>query len=276
MQQPVLVQAGQIERYEDFSSQHCPPRHVDVWLPPGYAAGSERYPVLYMHDGQNLFDPALAFIGVDWGMDEAITRLVEAKMFSGAIVVGIWNTPERRREYMPQKPLLLPASTALLTEFSADNGGPPRSDAYLRCLVEEIKPLIDGRYRTLPEREHTAVMGSSMGGLVSLYAICEYPTVFGLAGCLSTHWPIGGNRLVDYFGSALPRPPGQRIYFDYGTATLDASYEPYQLRMDALMAQAGYVHGHDWLTQKFERAEHSERAWRARVDIPLRFLFGVP
>ncbi len=274
MQQPVIVQEGQLERYENFSSQHIPSRHIDVWCPPGYAESNARYPVIYMHDGQNLFDPELSFIGVDWGIDEAVTRLIEAGVFSGAIVVGIWNSPERRREYMPGRPLLLPASAALLSEFSAVNGGPPLADAYLRFLVEEAKPLIDAHYRTLPEREHTAVMGSSMGGLVSLYAICEYPAVFGRAGCLSTHWPIGGTLLVDYFGNALPAPQDHRIYFDYGTRTLDASYEPYQLRMDGLMAQAGYVHGQSWLTQKFEQAEHSERAWRARVDIPLRFLFG--
>jgi predicted alpha/beta superfamily hydrolase len=271
----VIVQDGQIERYADFVSQHIAPRHVDVWCPPGYAESARRYPVIYMHDGQNLFDPTLAFIGVDWGMDEAITRLMADGTFGGAIVVGIWSSPERSRDYMPQKPLLLSASPAPLTEFSAERGGPPRSDAYLRCLVNEVKPLIDARYRTLPEREHTAVMGSSMGGLVSLYAICEYPAVFGLAGCLSTHWPIGGTSLVDYFGAALPPAAGHRIYFDYGTATLDASYEPYQLRMDALMARAGYVLGQSWLTEKFEGAEHSERAWRARVDIPLRFLFGL-
>jgi predicted alpha/beta superfamily hydrolase len=111
-----------------------------------------------------------------------------------------------------------------------------------------------------------------MGGLISLYALTEYPSVFGRAGCVSTHWPIGGSLLVDYFGNVLPRPGDHRIYFDYGTETIDADYEPYQLRMDALMQAAGYERGADWITQKFEGAEHSERAWRARVDVPLKFL----
>lgn len=262
-----------IRRYADFASRFVEARNVDVWCPHGYAEFTRtRYPVLYMHDGQNLFDPALAFGGVDWGIDGAITRLTCNQQIPAPIVVGVWNTPRRRQDYMPQKPLASPKTQDLRARFIQENGGPPQSDAYLKFLVEELKPFIDSEYRTLPDQPHTLIMGSSMGGLASLYALVEYPHVFGRAGCLSTHWPIGEDLVLDWLGAALPRPGAHRLYFDFGTETLDAGYEPYQRRMDAILQAAGYVQGRDWMTQKFEGAEHSEKAWRARVHIPLSFL----
>ncbi len=264
---------GAIARHADFPSRYIASRHVDVWRPPEDGSGSAtRYPVIYMQDGQNLFDPALSFIGVDWGMDEAMTRLIREKRCPGAIIVGIWNSPLRLREYMPQTPLMSSQGQRVLSRFIEQTGGKPLSDGYLKFLVEELKPFVDARYPTLPDPAHTWVMGSSMGGLISLYALIEYPDVFGGAGCLSTHWPIGEGTLVDALGAVLP-PAGQhRLYFDYGTETLDADYEPWQQRMDEWLRTAGYREGQDWLTRKFEGAEHSERAWRERVDWPLAFL----
>ncbi|HJW46870.1 MAG TPA: alpha/beta hydrolase-fold protein, partial [Lysobacter sp.] len=148
------------------------------------------------------------------------------------------------------------------------------SDDYLKFVVTELKPFIDATYRTRKGRDDTFVMGSSMGGLISLYAVAEYPEVFGGAGAVSTHWPIGDGIVIDWLGAHLPSPRNHRIYYDFGTATLDAQYEPYQRRMDALMPAHGYVEGRNWTTRKFEGAEHSERAWRARVDVPLVFLLG--
>lgn len=263
---------GDLSRYENFPAQHIAARHVDVWCPPGYDSGTTRYPVIYLHDGQNLFDPAGSFLGIDWGIDEALGRLMAAGVTAGAIAVGVWHSPQRRLDYMPQRPLMTEQARPLLDQFTQEQGDAPQSDAYLRFMVEELKPFVDATYRTLPDRAHTSVMGSSLGGLISLYAVTEYPAVFGGAGCVSTHWPIGGSWLVDYFGGALPRPGGHRFYFDFGTETFDAAYEPYQLQMDALMQVAGYRRGVDWVTQKFAGAEHSERAWRARVDVPLKFL----
>lgn len=248
------------------------PQIVDVWLPPGYEQSTEAYPVLYMHDGQNLFDPALATIGVDWGVDEAVIRLMEAGLGRGILVVGIWHSSRRWQDYMPQGfwPLAPPEARELLHR----HGGPPTADAYLAFLVHHIKPLVDNHYRTRGDRARTWLMGSSMGGLSSLYGVECYPDVFGAAACLSTHWPAGGNALVDYLGSRLPPPGAHRFYFDYGTETLDAAYEPYQRRFDGHLRAAGYRHGRDWLTQRFAGAEHSERAWRQRLDIPLRFLLA--
>jgi predicted alpha/beta superfamily hydrolase len=272
---PLSDNSGVIQRYTAFPSRYFEPRNVDIWSPPGYDQDlTARYPVIYMHDGQNLFDSAIAFTGNDWGIDEAITRLIQQGYTRGAIVVGVWNGPRRWPDYMPQKLLEAPEGQELRARFIQEQGISSRSDDYLRFLVEELKPCIDEQYRTLPDQSHTFVMGSSMGGLASLYALEEYPQVFSRAGCLSTHWPAGGDLLVDYLGARLPPPGTCRLYFDYGTATLDALYEPYQLRFDAILLQHGYQPGQDWITLKFENAEHNESAWRARVEIPLRFLLN--
>ncbi|MFZ5637845.1 MAG: alpha/beta hydrolase-fold protein [Pseudomonadota bacterium] len=272
---PPLAATGETESWQDVPSRYVGARNVDVWLPPSYGRDPQRrYPVLYMHDGQNLFDPALAYTGVDWDIDGAMTRLIERGEIREAIVVGVWNTPLRPVEYMPKAPVLdrLVADRAPASEV--DRADEIRSEAYLRFLVEELKPFIDARYRTLPGRSDTAIMGSSMGGLISLYAVARHPGVFGSAGAVSTHWPICDGCTVDWFAKHLPRPGAHRLYFDHGTATLDAQYPPYQAKMDAAMRKAGWREGRDWIVRRFEGAEHNEAAWRVRVDIPLRFLLA--
>ena len=128
-------------------------------------------------------------------------------------------------------------------------------------------------------KKHTFIAGSSMGGLISLYAICEYPKVFGGAACLSTHWPgvfyTDKNPIPEqffkYLKKKLPNPNNHKIYFDFGTATLDAMYEPYQIEVDKIMKQKGYT-SKSWITKKFEGEDHSEVAWAKRLHIPLVFL----
>lgn len=273
---PISDGSGMLDRYTDLSFPTNEPRTVEVWCPPGYTmSGDVRYPVLYMHDGQNLFDLALAYGGVDWGIDEAMLRLIRERGLPGAIIVGVWNSGDGRwLDYMPQQPAQLPAVQAAFDQWGRAAGALIRSDGYLKFLVEELKPFVDATYRTLPDQPHTLVMGSSMGGLISLYALEQYPHVFGGAGCLSTHWPAGGAPLVDDLGAHLPPPGRHKLYFDYGTATLDALYEPFQQRMDSHLAAAGYTRDVDWMTLKFEGAQHNEAAWRARVGGPLRFLLG--
>jgi alpha-amylase len=267
--------AGRIETMPAISSKFVAPRQVDVWLPPGYDANpSARYPVIYMHDGQNLFDPAISYGGSSWEVDRALCHLIQAGKTKGAIVVGIWNTGlGRMYDYMPQK-AIVGSEVRLYAGGPVISASPVRSDAYLKYLVEELKPAVDRAYRTQPERAHTIVMGSSMGGLISAYAMSEYPNVFGGAGCVSTHWPAADGGVIDYVAKHLTPPGTNRWYFDFGTATLDALYEPYQQRMDEVMRRAGYTEGRDWLTKKFPGAEHSEKSWRTRVEIPLLFLLG--
>jgi len=273
---PPIEATGTLESWQDVPSAHVAARNVDVWLPPGYSANPrKRYPVVYMHDGQNLFDPSLSYYTrTDWGVDETMTKLAAEGRVREAIVVGVWNTPLRLQEYMPRKAVAgeaLPIGVDGMGELGASS---IVSDAYLAFLVEELKPFIDATYRTRRGRDDTFVMGSSMGGLISLYAIAQYPQVFGGAGALSTHWPIGNGVVIDWLASHLPDPRTHRLYFDHGTATLDARYAPYQQRMDAIVRNHGYAEGRNFMSRVFEGAGHSESAWRQRVDVPLEFLLG--
>ncbi len=269
-----------IHRIESFPSRHTSARHVDLWTPPGYAAGNQRYPVLYMHDGQHALDPATAKHGITWGVREAVTGLMAEGAIPGCIIVAVWSGAQRRRDFMPQG-LFEGREGEALRRFLAAKfpagyiEGSPASDGYLRFLVEELKPIIDARYRTLPDQPNTFVMGSSMGGLISLYAVERYPDVFFGSACLSTHWVAGENLLVDYLGERVPAPDKHRLYFDFGTISLDAGYEPFQIRMDGWLEKAGYIRGQNWTTLKFEGATHTEAAWRERVHLPLRFHLGV-
>lgn len=277
-----VVSKGTVVRHELFNSRYVPARNVDVWLPEGYSP-RKKYPVIYMQDGQMLFDSTINWNHQEWGVDETLSRLVAMRKVRPCIVVGIWNTPDRRVEYYPARAFdLLPEDVqAGLRKDIGDSTAAPRSDAYLRFMVEELKPFIDSVYATKKDRKNTFVMGSSMGGLISMYAICEYPGVFGGAACLSTHWPGSIFRndpriakgFTDYLAMRLPDPASHRFYFDYGTATLDAWYEPYQKEVDQLLSARGYT-ARNWVTLRFEGAEHSERAWRKRLDGPMVFLLG--
>jgi predicted alpha/beta superfamily hydrolase len=269
---PSLGVTGTIKRHPNFPSRHVDARNIDVWLPPDYATSDRRYPVLYVHDGQNAFDPATSFGGVDWAFDETMTRLITAKRIKSAIVVAIWNTPKRFQEYMPRKALTSDSLLATGVPGRDVLPGPVLSDAYLRFLTTEVKVFIDRTYRTRADRENTFIMGSSMGGLIALYAISELPGVFGGAACLSTHWPAGNGATVGYFRTHVPRRDDHRLYFDRGSATLDSLYAPYQAQVDAIMRAARYTEGENVMSLVFEGAEHSERAWRTRLEQPLLFL----
>ena len=271
---PSLGVTGDRRMHAGFPSALVAPRNVEVWLPPGYGKDpAARYPVIYMQDGQNVLDPATSMGGVDWGADETMTKLIAARQVRPAIVVGVWNTSKRFPEYMPQKAMRGD------TSISTGIGGPPITgeviaDRYLKFLVTELKPFIDRTYRTRAGRADTFIMGASMGGLISAYAVGEYPAVFGGAGCLSTHFPIGDGSVIEYLRDAMPDPATHRFYFDHGTETLDAHYAPFQQRADAVMRAAGYADGRNLMTRVFQGAEHNERAWRVRLEQPLRFLLG--
>lgn len=265
---------GRIDRIDNFLSKFVIPRRVDIWTPPSYSADTlQRYKVLYMHDGENVFDSSSSvWSQVDWGIDETVTRLTDEGKIMPTMVVALWSTNIRASEYMPQK-LPETASTAILRKmlFKRDQTE-ICSDNYLRFIVEEVKPYIDKHYRTLVGMEDTSIMGASMGGLISMYAVCEYPQIFSGAGCVSTHFPVGRGIALRYMADHLPDPKNHRFYFDFGTRTVDKNYEKYQKRADVLMAKAGYRQAENWITMKFEGHEHSEKDWRKRVHIPLEFL----
>ncbi|WP_353228780.1 alpha/beta hydrolase-fold protein [Novosphingobium sp.] len=269
---------GTLVQISAFPSALVTPRQVSIWLPAGYATSGRRYPVVYFHDGQNLFDPATAYGGKTWGVAETLSA-----MHVDAIVVGIWNTKQRGREYFPAKvfALLPPDQQA---NAVATHGGAPLSDAYLQFIVTELKPAIDRAYRTRPGRADTSMAGSSMGGLISLYAMAEYPQVFGQVACLSVHWPMSDPRKSDpavvtaawagYLKTSHWQPGQNRLYMDHGTLTLDSFYRPYAERMEAALPQMGWQRDKNWVSRVFEGGAHDEASWRARLATPMQFLLG--
>jgi enterochelin esterase-like enzyme len=282
------VSSGKIERIADFKSEFVTARNIDVWLPYNYS-DAKKYSVLYMHDGQMLYDAEATWNKQAWEVDEVVSNLLKDNKIDDVIVVGIWNgVTTRHMDYFPQKPFESLTQTQQDSIYKANrsNGqnvfnGKVNSDNYLKFIVKELKPLIDKKYSVHRDKKHTFIAGSSMGGLISMYAICEYPNVFGGAACLSTHWPgiftVENNPIPEafynYLKTNLPNPKNHRIYFDYGTATLDAMYEPLQLKVDEVMKAKGY-NSLNWSTNKFEGEDHSEKAWQKRLHIPLEFLLG--
>lgn len=282
------VSSGKIERIADFKSEFVTSRNIDIWLPDNYS-DAKKYSVLYLHDGQMLFDAEATWNKQSWEVDEVVTSLLKDNKIDDVIVVGIWNgVTTRHMDYFPQKPFESLTQTQQDSIYKANrsNGqnvfnGKVNSDNYLKFIVKELRPLIDKKYSVHRDKKHTFIAGSSMGGLISMYAICEYPNVFGGAACLSTHWPgifnVENNPIPEafynYLKTNLPNPKNHRIYFDYGTATLDAMYEPLQLKVDEVMKTKGY-NSLNWSTNKFEGEDHSEKAWQKRLHIPLEFLLG--
>ena len=273
------VAGGRIDRINNFPSKNIQPRNVDICIPASYSP-SKKYAVLYMHDGQMLFDSANNWNHQEWQADETMAKGIAENKWQECIIVGIWNNGAfRHSEYFPEKPIAYLPQAFRDTLIKKDLKGKPQSDNYLLFLVNELKPYVDSHYSTYTDAPHTFIAGSSMGGLISMYAICEYPAVFGGAACLSTHWPgtlpIGKGECPDaflnYLTTHLPDPKNHKIYFDYGTATLDSFYKPFQLRADAIMKAKGYS-SKNWITREFVGADHSERAWSQRLDIPFYFL----
>lgn len=284
---PVVFSPGRLALFEAFPSRHVAARKVYVWTPRGYEAGRERLDVVYMADGQSLFRPDDAFNHQTWQVAEHLQALIDAGAVRPAMIVGVWNTPLRGREYAP----IGGQDARGQARLAADWGGEVLSDAYVRFVAEELKPFVDSRYRARPDPAHTHLMGSSMGGLISLDSLILRPDLFGASACLSTHWPIRspvalgetdrsesiriGQAFLTWVDANLPTPGGHRLYFDHGDQGLDAYYAPFQARMDDILKRHGYVDGVDSLSLVFPGADHNEQAWRARVDRPLSFLLGA-
>jgi len=279
---------GIINRIDSFPTKFISPRTVDIWLPSNYSK-SKKYSVIYMHDGQMLFDATTTWNKQEWRIDDVITKLSVENKIENVIVVAIWNIPNlRHNDLFPKKPLenLTRKQQDLILEKAKKFGytfafEAVNSDNYLKFIVEELKPFVDTNFSVYTDANHTAIMGSSMGGLISMYAICEYPQVFGKAACLSTHWigfrefennPIPES-FFSYMKEKLPNPKSQKLYFDYGTETLDADYLKYEYRVDEILKEKGYDSTNS-KNLKFEGENHSEASWQKRVPIPIEFMFG--
>jgi predicted alpha/beta superfamily hydrolase len=227
-------------------------RDLIVWLPPSYAKQkSKRYPVLYMHDGQNIIDPQTSFIGYDWHVDEVADSLIRSGAIEEIIIVGIYNSPDRIPEYSDTE----------------------KGKAYARFVVNKVKPLIDSTYRTKPDRRNTAVMGSSMGGLISFLFVWWYPEVFSKAGCLSSVFDNRAASALNLIREERMKKRDVKIYFDCGGSGGDGNLKPGMDEITEIMKEKGYNEGTDFISFFDPKAEHSERAWASRVWRPIIFLF---
>ena len=280
-QEPVAttqkVSYGTLESFPQFQSQYIESRGVTVWLPDHYVKG-EPCDVLYMHDGQMLFDATSTWNNQEWKVDEVIGHLIAEGKIRRCIVVGLDNTKNRLNDYFPtQCYRYVPEE-----KRQGVNVDDAKGDQYLQFLVKEVKPFIDARYKPLTGREHTFVMGSSMGGLISLYALCEYPQVFGGAVCMSTHlsmnffnpsfdnesWAAGFRKYVE---EKLPAANTCLLYMDRGDVELDGTYAPYQDMMDAMLWGKGWDENH-FMSLVFKGHKHMETFWAERLDKPYMFL----
>jgi predicted alpha/beta superfamily hydrolase len=230
-------------------------RDVDIFLPPTYASTRWRYPVVYMHDGQNLADPHRAFAGT-WQLPRALWQL--AQRGREAIVVGIPNSgAERLREYSP---------------FPDERLGGGRGDAYVAFIERTLKPLVDKRVRTMPEREFTGIFGSSMGGLISLYSFFRAPATFGFAGAMSPSLWFGDRGIIKYIEQD-GRPPG-RLYVDTGTEEGATTLQDAR-RLAQVLEHGGYVRGESLLFSVVQGGRHEEEHWADRLAPALEFLLPV-
>lgn len=244
---------GTVKYHRQFKADSLKPRDIVVWLPPSYYEKSEkRYPVLYMHDGQNIFDPATSAFGYDWRLDEVADSLIRTGSLQEIIIVGIYNTQDRSREY----------SHSVL------------GYTYMDFIVSTLKPFIDTEYRTMPGKENTANGGSSLAGLISLMLVWNYPDIFSKAACISPAFKISGFNYVDTVINYSGKKKEINLYIDNGGVGLELELQPGVDEMLGALQNKGYELGEDILWYIDLNASHSEAAWAARIWRPLLFFFG--
>ncbi len=226
-------------------------RDVIVWLPPSYEKNIKKhYPVLYMHDGQNIFDPSTAFTGYDWRVDEVADSLIRMKIIEEIVIVGIYNSPDRLPEYS-----------------DSDLGA-----AYMSFVINTVKPLIDSTYRTKSGKEHTGIIGSSLGGLSSLLFAWKRSDVFGMAGCMSTSFWYDDEKTLKEVREYSGQKKNIKIYLDCGgrEKELISGYK----RMVEILKTKGFKKGKDLDYTLDSKGTHSEHYWAKRVWRPLVFMYG--
>lgn len=281
----INLESGTLQRIDSFPSKNIETRPVDIWLPEGYTK-EKKYAVLYMHDGQMLFDSTKTWNKQEWKVDEWASKLQKKGTTKDFIVVAPHNIPKIRwNDYFPAKAMNYVSEEdkskiqALAKQTNANTY--LNADGYLKFLVQELKPYIDKNYSVLTYKENTVISGSSMGGLISMYAISEYPEVFGAAACISTHWPGAGvtddnplpEAIFAYMKDHIPSPKDHKLYFDYGNKTLDAYYPQYAPKVDSIYRSSGYS-DKNFKNLFFENKDHSENSWNQRLEIPLTFLLA--
>lgn len=275
---------GRIDRHYIYSPQMKDTVTVDVWLPRLYLENpASDFPVIYMHDGQNLFDVTTTWNRQSWEMDSVVTAMTEKDLIRTPVIVGVHSVARTRvADLMPERPL---KGTEILETLDREQlkNTPLRGDAYASFVATTLRDSIENQYHVLTGPENRYVMVSSMGGLMSVYIMCEYPDVFGKAACLSTHW-VGSvekytdgyeafpQAMYDYVKKYIPTDGKHAIYFDRGTATLDASYGKWDDKIISLVESMGYTRPNRLDSMVAPGAAHEENAWKERVDHPLLFL----
>lgn len=279
---PFSVSSGELYRIELFSPEMNETIKVDVWTPEGYNKNN-KYPIIYMHDGQNLFDASSTWNHQAWEIDSVAGEhmLSESGSMKPAIIVGIHSTyTTRLGDLMPEKPLQYLQNDTIKSFIDMMCRGNYRADEYLGFIVNTLKPVIDSNFASDTSLIATSIMGSSMGGLISIYGMCEYPNVFGSAACLSTHWTgaLGGNddfptAMRRYLTEKLPQDSIHRLYMDNGDCPYDSVYTPYFYQMVELADSLGYK-GSRLAYDIYAGHSHNEHSWSRRVKIPLEFLLA--
>lgn len=279
--------ARQIE-WTGLDAGALPAMNVTVWLPPGYdAAEARRYPVLYMWDGQNLFDPAKTHYSKAWMVQDVLGGMVAAGAAEPHIVVGVGSPPgaDRYRVYLATPLYHGMAGDPGLQANMRMAGGIPAGESMLAWTADVLKARVDREFRTKPGPGDTTIVGASMGGLMACYAAVERPEVFGRAGCVSAHFALADPELAkqhapaiekawtDYLAARLGPPNGRRVWMDHGTATLDAYYAPWQRAVARDFASHGWREGEDYTARVYEGAEHDENFWRQRMPEMLAWLW---
>jgi predicted alpha/beta superfamily hydrolase len=253
------VTTPQLRKHEQFRSRFLRnQRDLIVYTPPGYEEQQwRRFPVLYLHDGQNLFDGATSFIpGQDWHVGQTADDCIQTGKVEPLIIVGMYNTKARIREYTP-------------THVPKLGGG--RADRYAKFLLEEVKPFIEREYRALTGSQYNGIGGSSLGGLVSLYLGLKHSRMFGKIAALSPS--VWWNQFVIHrFAQAATVEPRPRIWLDIGTREGQRIVQDVEKFRDVLL-EKGWKFGEDLHYERIEGAEHNEAAWAQRVGPFLQFLY---
>lgn len=241
---------GDVRYHREIEGEGLLPRDLIVWLPDGYTNSSDRYNVLYMHDGQNIIDPATSSFGVDWQVDETMSTLIASGEFPPTIVVGIYNTVQRTQDYTPGK----------------------QADSYLELIRNTIKPLIDSTYRTKPERANTFIAGSSYGGMISMQAIWENSDLFSAALCFSPAFKTDAFNYVTKVRNTVNPPNNIFIYLDNGGVGLEAILQSGIDEIMPVLQEKGLIENEHWVFIQDVEARHFEGDWAKRFPNALRLL----
>lgn len=252
-QQNSIGITGQVRLHKSIEGQGLKPRDVVVWLPPGYNEGNQSYPVLYLQDGQNIFDPATSAFGKEWRADETADSMIRAGVLRPMIIVGIYNTSDRSDEYLPWR----------------------KNKDYQHFLVHTLKPFIDQQYRTRKEAKHTFIGGASAGATLAFIMVWEHPDVFSRAICMSPAFrnPEGFNDAFNYIPTVAEgyyKPGKVFIYLDNGGRDLDKLLQPGVDEMIRALTAKKFKAGRNFVFIKDENATHNEEAWARRLPDALR------